>query len=352
MAAANESDSQKLFAEAFRKYGQPTSLSPGIDPVSISYPYIVQNFFPGIYCDYVDTDELNAVASIYKGRELVAIFSGLINFFYKYFAAFLSDPNMFTTIGDPCKDLNATEANAARLRFIKQHPKSGFAPLSCCSIRSEAILEVIYCCTLFLHAHEVAHIVLGHLDLLKDEHGINVHEELPIVPLSLEEGDLRKAFELQADQSAALTSLHLFRQRIDAQPQDKRVANADLLWAIAVDAIFVLFELAAISKGCSRSLTHPDPFIRWTSVRVCVGERAEEHGIRRLQIPAMESPPIAQIIKWMEFNGFVDQCPLFPFNDVDKAARKLYSTWDGLAPYMKRLEKYRDFRGNRGVHHV
>ena len=221
-------DLRKIFGEAFRQYGLPTTQPDG-DPSTYVNPYIAQKFFPDIYCDYIETDEMNAIACIYKGHELVAIFTGLINFIDTFYAAFLSDPSMFQEIGDPSKDKKLDEVNAMRINFLKKYPTLGVAPLSVCKIRSRAIVRLISCALLFLHAHEVAHIVLGHLDLLKDEFGLRVYEELPIIPLSAKENNLRKALELQADQSAALTSLHLFRQQLQKSSDKEEFKNADLL---------------------------------------------------------------------------------------------------------------------------
>lgn len=103
MASNNQTDLRKIFEEAFHRYGPATTV-PDVDPSTYVNPYIAQDFFSDIYCDYVDTDELNAMAYIYKGYELVALFAGLINFIDPYYAAFLSDPLMFQEIGDPSKE--------------------------------------------------------------------------------------------------------------------------------------------------------------------------------------------------------------------------------------------------------
>lgn len=351
MATNDQTNLRKIFGEAFRRYGPPTTV-PDVDPSTYSIPYYPQNFFPGVYCDYVDTDELNAMACIYKGHELVALFTGLINFIDPYYAAFLSDPLMFQEIGDPTKDRKADKLNAMRIEYLKKYPTLGMAPLSVCPIRSRAIVRVLSCGLLFLHAHEVAHIVLGHLDLLTDEFGMSVYEELPIGPLSAEESDLRKALELQADQSAALTSLHLFRQQFEKHSDNEEFKNADLLWSIAVESLFVLLELVMIRKGIRLSVTHPNPLTRWMNVKLNVLEQAEEHGIRRLQVPEVRPSPMNQVRNWLTTSGLNDGRPLFPGNEADSAMRELYSTWEALRPYQGKLEHYRAIRGNRAQNHV
>ena len=351
VASNDQTNYRELFGEAFQRYGPPTS-APNVDPSSYTNPYNEQDFFPGIYCDYVDTDELNAIACIYKGHELVAIFAGLINFIDPYYAAFLSDPRMFQEIGDPSKDRRAEELNAMRIEYLKKYPTLGFAPLSVCPIRSRAVVRLISCGLLFLHAHEVAHIVLGHLDLLKDEFGISTYEEFPIASLSVEEGDLRRALELQADQSAALISLHLFRKQFEEHSEDGEFSNADLLWSIAVESLFVLLELVMIRKGIQQSKTHPSPFTRWLNVKLNVLEQAEEHGIRRLQVPEKGENPIKQVRNWLIKSGLADSKSLFPRNEADNAMNELFSTWETLGPYHSRLEQYRASRGNRAVYRV
>ena len=337
-----------VFGEAFRRYGPPTTV-PNVDPSSYSIPYDVRTFFPDIYCDFVDTDDLNAMACIYKGHELVVLFAGLIHFINPYYAAFLSDPLMFQEIGDPSKDRRAGEVNEMRVEFLRNYPTQGFAPLSVCPVRSRAILRVIWCANLFLHAHEVAHIVLGHLDLLTDECGTSAYEELPIAAISEEEGDLRRALELQADQSAALTSLHLFRKQLEehSDSSDEELKDADLLWSIAVESLFVLLELAMVWKGIRGSVTHPSPFTRWLNVKLNVLEQAEEHGIRPLRLPEEGSRPINQVRTWLTTNGLADGRAIFPSNHADISTDELFSTWETILPYESKLEHYRAIRGNR-----
>lgn len=351
MATNDQTNLRKIFEEAFRRYGPATTV-PDVDPSTYSIPYYPQNFFPGIYCDYVDTDELNAMACVYKGYELVALFAGLINFINPYYAAFLSDPLMFQEIGDPSKDRKADKLNAMRIEYLNKYPTWGMAPLSVCPIRSRAIIRVLSCGLLFLHAHEVGHIVLGHLDLLTDEFGMSVYEELPIGPLSAEESDLRKALELQADQSAALTSLNLFRQQLQKPSDEEEFKNADLLWSIAVESLFVLLELVIARKGIRPSVTHPSSFARWLNVKLNVYERAEEHGIRRLQLPETGPSPMKQVINWLTTNSLTEGGPLFPHNDADSATGELFSTWEAIRPYEGKLEHYRAIRGNRARSHV
>jgi hypothetical protein len=349
MAAIDRTNLGRIFAEAFQRYGPQT---PNIDPSAGVTPYYPQNPFPDIYCGFVDTDELNAMALIYKGHELVALFHGLINFINPYYAAFLSDPRMFQEIGDPSKDRKTDELNAMRIEYLKKYPTWGGAPLSLCPIRSRTAVRAMSCGLLFLHAHEVAHIVLGHLDLLTDEFGMSVYEELPIVPLSAKESDLRKALELQADQSAALMSLHLFREQLQKPSDEEEFKNADLLWSIAVESLFVLLQLVIARKGIRPSLTHPSPFARWLNVKLCVDDEAEEHGIRRLQLPETGPSTMKQVIDWLTTNSLTEGRPLFPHNGAETAIEELFSTWEAVRPYKANLEHYRAIRGNRAVHRV
>src|SRR4051794_17964465 len=126
MAATNRSTLDQIFADAFQSHGQPT---PEIDPSARVTPYYPDNPFPDIYCRFVDTPELNAMACIYKGHELVALFQGLANFLNPYYAAFLSAPTMFKEIGDSSKDEKAATLNAMRIEYLKQYPTLGAAPL-------------------------------------------------------------------------------------------------------------------------------------------------------------------------------------------------------------------------------
>lgn len=352
MTSPDHTDSRRIFAEAFQRYGPPTT-APDDLPSSCFIPYDVRAFFPDIYCDYVDSDDLNAMACIYKGHELVALFTGLIHFMNPYYAAFLSDPAMFQDIGDPSKDSHTEELKALRIEYLKEYPTLGFAPLSVCKTRSRAIIRLISCAHLFLHAHEVAHIVLGHLDLLRDEFGMSTYEELPVAPLSVEEANLRRALELQADQSAALTSLHLFRKQFEEQSDNEEFMNADRLWAIAVESLFMLLQVIMSKKGIRRPMTHPSAFTRWLNVKFNVQERAEEHGIRSLRVPEVGPSVTSEVRDWLTNNGLANDQWLSVDNDIrNKIVDELYSTWEMIAPYEERLERYRALRGNRAVKRV
>jgi hypothetical protein len=194
--------------------------------------------------------------------------------------------------------------------------------------------------------------VLGHLDLLKDVFGMSVYEELPITPLSTRESALRKALELQADQSAALTSLHIFRQQLQNMSEEDQFKNADLLWSIAVESLFVLLQLVMVRKEIRHSSTHPSVFVRWLNVKLCVHDRAEKHGIQHLQLPETGPHTMRQVINWLTTKSLTEGRPLFPHNDAETATEELFSTWEAIKPYEDKLKYYRAFRGNRAVYHV
>lgn len=343
--------SKDIFTKAFNRFGHPMP-TPDIDPSSLKCCYNPAAFMPDIYCDYIDTDELNAMATIYKDQELVAIFYGLINFVTPYYCALLADPSMFPVIGDPSKDSTdkLIEFQKVRISYLKKYPTVGTSAPSVCPVRARATMQLIYCFQLFLHAHEVAHIVLGHLDLLKDEFGLTAYEELSVNALSEEEGNIRRALELQADQSAALTSLHLFRANI-ARKNDE-FDDADLLWSIAVEFLFALFALIMIHKGKGVYSTHPSPLVRWISVYLYVTKYSEEHGIDVLKFRDGSSSSIAPIMNWLKRNGFIESSQSFSKIDIEQATNEMYSTWDTLRPYEEKLKHYRLVRGNRVRSHV
>jgi hypothetical protein len=291
--------SKEMFGEAFRRFGYPTE-PPDIDPNSYNIPYDVTCLLPEIYCDFIESKAFNAVGCFYNGREFVAFFTGLVNFMVPYYATILSDPLMFTDIGEPSKE--NIEMN---LEIRKKHPDSVLAGLPRCPIRSAAFEHLSWCSHLWLHAHELAHIVLGHLDLMSSEFGLSVYEELPIIDLSAEESMLRKVLELQADQSAALTSLHLFRRRVESDPRIKGVLDADYLWSIAVEMLLVLFELVSVRKGHRTSNTHPSPMIRWMNVKLNVYEHAIHSGIPNITFDP-EKNVLKQTVNWLETRGLME----------------------------------------------
>jgi hypothetical protein len=356
MSAADQPDLEQTFTEAFRRYGPP---APYHDPAGRAATYYPDNPFPDIYCRFVNSTEVNAVATIYRGHELVALFHGLANFINPHVAAFLSDPTMFREIGDPDKDgplgdpekdAALAEVNVMRVELLRTHPALGMAPLSRCPVRSQAALKIMSCALLFVHAHEVAHIVLGHLDLLRDLFGIATYEELPLASLSAAECELRRALELQADQSAALTSLHMFRQQmLSAGPNE--FADADTLWAIAVESLFALFGLAMSRRRVNALTTHPSPLARWMSVRLSVSERAEEHGIRRLQLLESGAGPMQQVLGWLRTKGLSDAHNLFD-RDSPAATAEMVATWSTLTSHADALARYRAIRGHRARDHV
>ena len=53
---------RQVFREAFGRFGPPNAMPEGVDTASVVNPYNEQEFFPDIYCDYVDTEEKNTIS--------------------------------------------------------------------------------------------------------------------------------------------------------------------------------------------------------------------------------------------------------------------------------------------------
>lgn len=168
--------------------------------------------------------------------------------------------------------------------------------------------------------------------------------------ISEEEGNIRRALELHADQSAALTSLHLFRANI-ARKKDE-FNDADLLWSIAVEFLFALFALIMIHKGKGVYSTHPSPFVRWLSVYLCVTKYSVEHGIDILKFRDGSSGSIAPIMNWLKRNGFIENAQPFSKINIEQATNEMYSAFDTLGPYEEKLKFYQSIRGNRVRSHI
>ena len=78
-------------------------------------------------------------------------------------------------------------------------------------VRLFAAQHLAACAYLILFAHELAHLELCHLSFLRDELGLEEHQEVTAIPLSDNEALLFRTLEWDADNSALATSLKVWR---------------------------------------------------------------------------------------------------------------------------------------------
>jgi hypothetical protein len=99
------------------------------------------------------------------------------------------------------------------------------------------------------------------LDLLKSEFGVTRYREIPVYPLSAEEGKVRLGLELQADRAAGFTGLQFWRMVYSNSPKLAEFGiSPDKMWLFAMCSIMVVFEYMDAIFGRPPETTHPSAF--------------------------------------------------------------------------------------------
>ena len=265
--------SEAQFRAAFKTYGVPWRGAPGSSTAAITdvllrlfrWAVSVQKRTIGpkghTYCDILENPTFNALATTYRGHDLVTLFGGAINFIFSAYFTFLSDPKSLASLGHTSGHVTPPEAldsiRACRVIYTTDHlPKD--------RQRVDAAHDLAILTCFFILLHEVGHVVSGHPLFLQRRYGLNIFEEVASQE-NQDQLDARMAFEWEADEYAADASYQLMRHMMNAGsfPALKDI-HPDMAWSIAASMTF--FLIAHISGGNidKKSVTHPRPIHRCT----------------------------------------------------------------------------------------
>lgn len=230
---------------------------------------------PPIYADFVEASRFNAFAFRSRDRYGIAFHDGLPVVLALVINRFLANPRLFTNIGLPEAEdpklphMPKIVSDAARLaavnpRFIQPNdpPRIAYA-IHLCDLAFD-----------FLTAHEIAHIVNGHVDYRRLEYGRPYVDESEWMPGTTGGNLESQAMELDADATAAymmvVTSKFWVANRTQLAPesaslyQSAEAAMVDVATAICI--VFRLFQDTRMDGVDLFGKSHPPT--RWRQIQI------------------------------------------------------------------------------------
>jgi hypothetical protein len=169
-----------------------------------------------------------------------------------------------------------------------------------------------------------------------------VYEEFPIHALSEEEKITRKCLELDADRTAVLTSLRLWREDWSSESNPLRAAfDGDYVWSMSIDSTFLFMEWVSSRKGISTPGTHPSSLQRLANARMAM-DGADQVGLQSLSQAASERKIIGTVLPWINRNLRPSvKRALFENANGEAEGRELENLLHRLQSFDERLERYR-----------
>lgn len=285
MVLMKHSYSEIAFSHIFDRYGGPLTDYEAYLPGKAGYQRLLAdwrfespiiNEWPTVsagdlYIDFVNNPSFNAIATCINGREFVGVFAGAVDFLFRCFLSFLSDPETLPEVGHAVGEIAST-TKWSDLKPITDPDKSRI-PRD--TVRRDAAgLLALHAAHFMLH-HEYTHLFRGHLILLNKEFSFSEIFEIPAMPLSIDEARVRRALELDADHGAAGIRLEAFREaaRSGNLPY-LDVLGPDMAWALSIAMVFHIMWAQDVVTRRYEERTHPSPATRWLSV-MCSAENGE-----------------------------------------------------------------------------
>jgi hypothetical protein len=268
-------DRTEHFRSVMRRYGEPLasdSVHPdtyaGFEEFRATFRRILDA--PSlssreVHCDWLDNTAFNALATLNGKGEFIGVFAGCALHIYNYFLTFLSDPGVLKLVGDPRleePDQNAIlglQSGVVLPQFLPRNPRD--------PERLRAAQHLAWNAVIFLFFHELGHLALCHLRLLKDEVGATEYLELPAANLSEEEAHLRVLLEIDADQSAAVNSLRYWREMWNRKSFPALIQlGVDASWSMSIAMLFRIMDGFKAGLPEPHYTTHPPPMARYIHI--------------------------------------------------------------------------------------
>jgi hypothetical protein len=337
-------DNAELFAKAFERHGLPF-VAKDHDPAAIAgvmEQLRLYNALAGaeIFCGVLENPTFNAMATIYRGREFIGIYSGSLITIARFFYAFLSDPSTLLSIGEPSSE-SVSEEVIAGLRVPERSAPSARRPA--CDTRFRAAQHLAFCASLLLFFHEFSHLELCHLEFLIKSYGLNEYPELPASDLTLEQSTLRMALEWDADNSGLLSSLNVWRT-LNSQIGYPALApiGPDRSWLVAAEMLFWIMEIVRPSESGSDFPSHPSPPFRLINASLTAHRYGGGVAPLTKNEKSHDSP-----LKWIIKNALSEKVGRTSFFDQTS----IEAQWDIIRPEYARiaddLERLQDTRSEK-----
>jgi hypothetical protein len=241
-----------------------------------------------VHFDYIENLEMNALAFESNDHDFVGVYIGAIVTIYAFFGFLLSYPRFLMSIGNPLAEgeLNSTTLDPNQpMRLPKDAARRSYAHLL-----STLAID-------FLFAHELGHLMNGHVKLMKKRTGIPFLTEFDSTQRSRDENLVLQTFEMDADSFAVGQGLATAVGRtgetqkvfpVDWRPWYSTPRQALFTWTLAIYAFFRLFYKGIANLDNLDSTNHPPPNIRMSMILSTLVEFLKKKGLEEL-IPQMES---------------------------------------------------------------
>jgi hypothetical protein len=251
---------------------------------------------PDVPCRFLDNASFNAIAVADGTGAAIGVYLGATVTLARYAYCLLADPSMLVAIGDPSKEelepsvieaLRKPNDPLAQGRYLPRDPA-----------RLRAAQHLALGTYLILFFHELAHVELCHLDLLRAEFGVAEHREIASPPWSEADASLLRALEWDADNAALGASLDMWRQLYAGLDYSVLEPLGPVIsWYLAAQLLFWVMDFMQPAIGDDRLATHLTPEARMVNARLVAARLEADFD------PRTENED-TQLIPWVVRNRF------------------------------------------------
>ena len=212
-----------------------------------------------VHFDYIENWDVNALAFESDNHDFVGVYVGAIVTIYGFFGSLLAYPRFLMSIGNPLAE-EEWKSDIVDPKQLFRQPKDparrSFAHL----IATIAIV--------FLFAHEIGHLMNGHVKLLGTKKGMPLLAEFDPTQKTREENLTLQRLEMDADAFAVgqglTTALGRAGDPNHVFPPDWRQwygtsRQALFSWTLAIYGFFRLFFKGTVNLDDLDSTNHPPP---------------------------------------------------------------------------------------------
>jgi hypothetical protein len=254
---------------------------------------------PPIHFDFIDSDNVNACAFVYKGQRFVGVTTGAAMAIGLLFERMLSDRRILPTVGNPQKGVEHPPLAQPLRQSLIQNNRTNGPNLIEDEGRHSVWWPLCQLAFTFLVFHEITHIRDGHVDYLDSRRGSPFLAELGWVPGTTDESIEMQAIEADADRQASAIAASLACQWAKNPPLDnpylQDIEQHLFVWLFAIFSFFRLFDDEPIATTGLFNRSHPPLRLRLRLVCEVFMQMVEANGgIASSQILPVMSAAIAE----------------------------------------------------------
>ncbi|MBN8695732.1 MAG: hypothetical protein J0L87_04310 [Bacteroidetes bacterium] len=249
---------------------------------------------PVIYFDFIYNTKLNAVATITKEKVyLIGVNSGTIIILNDLFLRMMSYPTLVKQVGDPSVETQQNPTlekyyfDATKLVSSKDSDFNYYEiaqPID--KVRQEYADHLIEIAIDFLVAHELTHIINGHVDYKFHLFGISFFDEQNVEVKDHDEILTIQTLEMDADAMATSKGLgNAYRRFTGGQSvsEERKIFYSNFTdvifnWVLSVSTLIrIMVESSNYKDSDTNSKTHPHPGVRYGMLLTTVDEYMKKY---------------------------------------------------------------------------